>query len=112
MTDSKNQTPAVEQKTETPEVKKPLPLKIKNIEGKALILKGVIDKITFLPNQFGLNHRIEMHGASYYFNSKVEGTCEKLFKVGEIAAFTVRESPNKNNALKPYLIIDQIFYTF
>lgn len=86
---------------------------IKNIQGKQLILKGVLDKLTITESKFGgENARLEMGGFNYYFNAKTKGIAEKMFSVGDLVAFTVKESPNRNNPLKPYLVIEQVFYTF
>lgn len=107
-----NSTKEKESSVQTNDSSNPKPLAVKNIGGKALILRGIIEKITPLSSKYGENHRIEMGGNSYYFPSKVPGTCEKMFKVGDRAAFTVREAPNKNNPNNPFLIIENVFYTF
>ncbi len=86
---------------------------IKSVNGKALILKGVIEKISPLKSKFGGSARIEMGGVSYYFNySGDEKIVHKMFLVGQPSAFTVAESPNKRNPEKPFLVIQQVFFTF
>jgi len=86
--------------------------KIKNVEGRQLVIKGVIEKITSINSKYGESHRIEMNGNSFYFNSKVPGAVDKMFEIGKLAAFTVRESINRHNPDKPFLVIETIFYTF
>lgn len=89
------------------------PLAVKNIAGKPLILKGIVEKIIPLKSKYGYAWAIQMnHGVSYYLNGKSSDTADRLFKAGEFAAFTVEERENKNNPLKPYLVINQVLYTF
>lgn len=89
------------------------PLAVKNISGKPLILRGIVSKITPQKSNFGFSWRIEMdHGANYFLNGKSEDLADRLFKVGEKSAFTVRETPNKKYPEKPYLVIEQVMYVF
>lgn len=80
-------------------------VKVKSIDGKKLILRGVIDSINKVPSKFGYSARIKMGDATYYFNCKIESTIDKMFKQGEKAAFTVKDSGK-------YLVIQDVFYTF
>lgn len=102
--------PSTKEEKKTPYSK---PLEIKNIHGKALILKGIVSKITPLTSQFGYSWSILMeHGSSYYLNGKSEDLASRLFTVGKLAAFTVAEKPNRRNPDRPFLVIDQVLYTF
>lgn len=84
----------------------------KNIDGKPLILKGVVEKIEPINARHGFSWRIKMNGSTYYYNSSRENGVEKMFEVGKPCAFVVRESPNSRKPESPYLIIQHIFYTF
>ncbi len=87
--------------------------KIKSIDGKPLILVGLVDKIEYSGERFNQhNWRIKMNGFVYYYNSISFNSAEKLFTEGEKTAFTVRESPNKRNPEQPFLVISQVFWTF
>lgn len=90
--------------------KEALKPKIKAINGKPLILKGIVDKIEPIKSNFGHSWRIKMGNSVYYFNSSSENGAAKMFKEGEKSAFTVKETPNKREPEKPYLVIEHIFY--
>ena len=79
--------------------------KVKSIDGKKLIIRGMVDDIIVVPSKFSYSWKIKMGNASYYFNSKSEHAIEKMFRKGERAAFTVKESGK-------YLVVDDVFYTF
>lgn len=85
------------------------PLKVKAIDGKPLIVRGVVDKITTKQTKFGYTSTIEMHGAYFYFHHKTQDAVDKMFKVGDKAAFTVKESKSSTND-KVFLTIDTVFY--
>lgn len=92
-------------RAEAKEAKKP---QIKNIQGRPLILKGVVEKITTTKTTYGWNSRVEMGGVTYFYSSKVEFGVDKMFKVGSVAAFTVESKMYKE---KEILCINQVFYT-
>lgn len=81
-------------------------LKTKNVAGKQLIVRGVIDEITPIKSNFGYSWRLKLGGSTLYYNSKFEYSAEKMnLKAGEKLACTVKESGK-------YLVIETIFYTF
>ena len=80
--------------------------KVKSVDGRQLIVRGIIDEVTSIKANFGYSWRIKMSGAVYYYNSKFENSAAKMGLVaGEKLACTVKESGK-------YLILDTIFFTF
>ena len=89
------------------EVKEKIKPKTKSVDGKALIVKSICEKITPLGQKFGsYSWRIDMAGNwSCYLNSKVDGIASKLFKEGSACALTLEEKGK-------WLTVKQVFYTF
>jgi hypothetical protein len=84
----------------------------KNINGRPLLMKGVVEKITPIKSKHGFSWRVEIAGSNFYYNSARENGIEKIIKEGEAIAFVVRESPNKRDTNKPYLIISHVVFSF
>lgn len=74
---------------------------------KIFVYKGVVESIEKIASKYGHNYRIGMGSQSYYFNSKHESTCEKLFEKGKMCAFTIEEKGEKK-----YKIIKEVLYCF
>jgi hypothetical protein len=74
------------------------------LDGKILITKGFVEKITPVSSKFGgFNYRVTVGGSNFYFNCKVEDGVYKLLEVGKPCAFLAK----KKGA---YSVITQVFY--
>jgi hypothetical protein len=78
---------------------------VTSIDGKHLIVQGVVDEIKKGNSKYGYSYRIYVNGQCYFFNCKTEGAVFQLFEVGKKCAFQFEMS-------KEFKKITQVFYSF
>lgn len=72
---------------------------------------GIVEAILPTTSKFGFAWRIKLsHGSWYYLNGSSENLAEKLFKVGNKAAFTCKERTAVDG--RTFRTIDVVLQTF